>query len=135
MLHRSDDGDGDDGVEEEEEEVPSTLVASTPSITSLSLSLSLSLLLDLGKQTYTERIKQAQFTDCRSENFSSKQQSNTTNLIEICFAHQLSHSLKLPRLFFTKKSQKNPTAEFRPSPSIHCFSINPKPYQELEPET
>jgi hypothetical protein len=40
MLHRSDDGDGDDGVEEEEEEVPSTLVASTPSITSLSLSLS-----------------------------------------------------------------------------------------------
>jgi hypothetical protein len=48
MLHRSDDGDGDDGVEEEEEEVPSTLVASTPSITPLSLSLSL--LLDLGKQ-------------------------------------------------------------------------------------
>jgi hypothetical protein len=41
MLHRSDDGDGDDGVEEEEEEVPSTLVASTPSITPLSLSLSL----------------------------------------------------------------------------------------------
>jgi hypothetical protein len=104
MLHRSDDGDGDDGVEEEEEQVPSTLVASTPSITSLSLSLSL--LLDLGKQTHTERIKQAQFTDCRSENFSSKQQSHTTNLIEICFAHQLSHSLKLPRLFFTKKLEK-----------------------------
>jgi hypothetical protein len=126
MLHRSDDGDGDDGVEEEEEEVPSTLVTSTPSITSLSL--------DLGKQRHIERIKQAQFTDCRSENFSSKQQSHTTNLIEICFAHQLSHSLKLPRLFFTKKPE-NPTADFRPFPSIHCFSLNPKPYQELEPET
>jgi len=52
MLHRSDDGDGDDSVEEEEDEVPSTLVASTPSITSLSLSLCLSL--DLGKQTQRE---------------------------------------------------------------------------------
>jgi hypothetical protein len=49
MLHRSDDGDSDDGVEEEEEDVPSTLVASTPSVTSLSLSL---LSLDLGKQTH-----------------------------------------------------------------------------------
>jgi hypothetical protein len=133
MLHRSDDGDGDDDVEEEEEQVPSTLVASTPSI----LSLSLSLLLDLGKQTHTERIKQAQFTDCRSENFSSKQQSHTTNLIEICFAHQLSHSLTLSNWpnFFSQKSQRNPTADFRPAPSIHRFSLNPKPYQELEPET
>jgi len=120
MLHRSDDGDGDDGVEEKEEQVPSTLVASTPSITSLSLSL----LLDLGKQTHRVRIKQAQFTDCRSENFSSKQQSHTTNLIEICFAHQLSHSLKLPRLFFTKKPEK-PNCRFW-AISLHPL-ILPKP--------
>jgi hypothetical protein len=118
MLHRSDDGDGDDGVEEEEEQVPSTLVASTPSI------ISLSLLLDLGKQTHTERIKQAQFTDCRSENFSSKHQSHTTNLIEICFAHQLSHSLKLPRLFLTKKPEE-PNCRFS-AISLHPLFL-PKP--------
>ncbi len=90
----------------------------------LSLSLSLSLLLDLGKQTHTERIKQAQFTDCRSENFSSKHQSHTTNLIEICFAHQLSHSLKLPRLFFTKKPEK-PNCRFS-AISLHPLFL-PKP--------